>query len=343
MLLNYSLKTFTKMSYIKALDFAKFDSLNRPNYTPIMTHVILGAGGAIGNALTQELIRNKQRVKLVSRHNIALDGTKHAKADLLNYHDTEQAIMGADVVYLCVGLPYDTKIWKEQWPIIIQNTLNACKKVQAKLIFFDNVYMYGKVNGAMTENTPYNPCSKKGEVRAQIAEMIDAEYQKNDLHVISARAADLYGPFIQQNSVPFTMAIDKALKHKTMQWLLNTNKLHAYSYTLDCAKALYLLSSNDQYFNQTWHLPTQNKGITGKEFITEIADVLSIKNRCQIVSKWMIKLASPFNPILKELNEMLYQYQNDYIFDSSKFEAAFHFSPTPYDDGIRETIEFLQG
>ncbi len=90
------------------------------------------------------------------------------KADLLNYDETEKAVAGSKIVYLMAGLKYDARVWRQQWPVIMRNTIDACKKHQAKLVFFDNVYAYGLVKGPMTEETPYNPVSKKGEVRAAL-------------------------------------------------------------------------------------------------------------------------------------------------------------------------------
>jgi len=133
-----------------------------------MRHTILGAGGSIGNALTYELLRANKKVRLVSRSNYSISGTESFKADITSYEETLQSVKNSDIVYLCVGLPYDSKIWSELWPKIMQHSIDACKRANAKLIFFDNVYMYGKVPGKMTEATPYNPCSRKGEIRAKM-------------------------------------------------------------------------------------------------------------------------------------------------------------------------------
>jgi nucleoside-diphosphate-sugar epimerase len=56
----------------------------------------------------------------------------------------------------------------------------------------------------------------------------------------------------------------------------------------------------------------------------------------------MIKIVGFFVPLVKEIYEMLYQNEADYIFDSSKFEKAFNFTPTPYQAGIKTTIEFYK-
>ena len=108
-------------------------------------------------------------------------------ADLTNAAQTEEAVKGSSVVVLCPGLPYDIRIWNKQWPVIMNNTINACKKNNAKLIFFDNVYMLGKVTGAMTETTPYHPVSKKGELRAKLAIQLMDEVKAGNLTAMIAQ------------------------------------------------------------------------------------------------------------------------------------------------------------
>src|SRR6185369_3593701 len=124
-------------------------------------------------------------------------GGESFAADLADREQTIRAVAGSSVVHLVVGLKYDFRVWQELWPRIMANTIEACKRAQAKLMFFDNVYMYGKVNGAMTEETPYAPCSKKGEIRAKIATTLMNEVKAGNLSAMIARAADFYGPRIE--------------------------------------------------------------------------------------------------------------------------------------------------
>src|SRR3569833_3112972 len=158
-------------------------------------HTILGAGGAVANAITRELINNNDTVRLVSRKPVEFDSKNVSwqKADLLNYDELLAASKGSSVIYLTAGLVYDKKIWAEQWPVIMQNFINLGKETGARLIFFDNVYSYGLVNGPMLETTPYNPSSKKGEVRAKLATQLMDEARAGSIKATIARGADFYG------------------------------------------------------------------------------------------------------------------------------------------------------
>ena len=133
-------------------------------------HTILGAGGAIGTQLAVALAHAGQQVRLVGRNpRLVAGATEVVSADVSDLDQTIRAVAGSTVVHLVVGLKYDHRIWGELWPRIMQNAIEACKRAHARLIFFDNVYMYGKVDGRMTEETPFNPWSRKGEIRARIA------------------------------------------------------------------------------------------------------------------------------------------------------------------------------
>ena len=147
---------------------------------------ILGAGGAIGSELVKELIARNEPIRLVSRNPKPVPGAAEAvAADLSNLDDTVKALAGSRVAFLLVGLKYDITVWRALWPRIMRNAIEAAKSGNARLVFFDNVYMYGKVEGAMTEQTPFRPCSKKGEIRAQIATMLlkrDEDGQPHGTH-----------------------------------------------------------------------------------------------------------------------------------------------------------------
>ena len=154
-------------------------------------HTILGAGGTIANELVKELTGNHEPFRLVGRNpKPAGSASELKRADLTDAASVKEAIAGSEIVYLLAGLTYNIKIWQEQWPRIMTNVIEGCKAAKAKLIFFDNVYSYGLVKGPMTEATPYQPCSKKGEVRAAIANQLLQETKAGNLQAMIARCAD---------------------------------------------------------------------------------------------------------------------------------------------------------
>lgn len=298
-------------------------------------HTILGAGGAVANEVVKELRRNNAQYQLVSRKPKPAGGERWIPADLLDAQAVKDAVKGSSVVYLVAGLKYDIRVWQEQWPRIMTNTIEACKTANAKLIFFDNVYAYGLVRGAMTESTPYNPSSKKGEVRARIAKQLIEETQRGNLQALIARAADFYGPRYEK-SVIGVMAFDRLAKGGSAMLIMSDKTVHSYTYTPDIGKALYILAQNDSSFNQVWHLPTAPNPLTGKQFVEQIAAAFGVKPRYNVLGKFMMSMLGIFNHDIKEVVEMLYQNEFDYIFDSSKFEKTFGATATLYEVGIKE-------
>ena len=295
---------------------------------------ILGAGGAIGIPLAKELIKYADRIRLVGRNPQKVTSTDELfKADLTNQAQTLGAVKGSDIVYLVAGLKYDINVWLEQWPSIMKNVINACIEQKANLVFLDNVYMYGKVTGPMTEDTPFNPCSRKGEIRARIAEMLIEEYQKKNLNGVIVRAADFYGPAVK-TSVFNMLVIDRLKKGQSANWLVNDKVKHTFTYTPDAAAVTALIGNTPEAYNQTWHLPSDKNALTGEEFVRLTAEIIGAKPKWSVLKKWQLQLVGLFNPVVKESMEMLYQSEFEYIFDSSKFENYFKIKSTSYKDGI---------
>ncbi len=308
----------------------------------IKTYTILGDGGSKGNRLDQSLLAESKHVRLVSRRSFSMPGTETVKADLMSFPETVKAVKGSDVVFLCAGLPYNIDVWEDRWPRIMDHVIEACIKENALLIFFDNVYMYGKVDGKMIESTPYKPCSKKGEVRAKIALHLEEEMANKNIRAIIARAADLYGPHATQNSILYQLVIKNLLNSKKAQWMGDLNQPHTFTYTKDCAEALVLLANTSRATNQVWHLPSSNPGLTGNQWIKLVAGEVGADAKSFLLPKWSIKMAGLFSRMIAESYEMLYQMEYNYHFDSTKFETYFKFQPTSYEQGIRETLAYLK-
>jgi nucleoside-diphosphate-sugar epimerase len=300
-------------------------------------HTILGAGGVIGTELVKDLASKRQSIRLVARKPRSTTGVAQVvTADVSDLDQTISAVSGSSVVYLLVGLKYDTNVWRALWPRIMRNAIEACKRANAKLIFFDNVYMYGKVSGPMTEETPFNPVSRKGEIRAQVATMLLEEMKGGGVQGLIARSADFYGPGAR-TSVANILVFDKLAKREKASWLVNDSVPHSFTFTPDAARSLVVLGSSEASWNQTWHLPTAVSPPAGSEFIRLTAAQFDVEPHHRVMTPLMLKLVGVFNSDVRELGEMLYQYDSPYVFDSTKFTKAFGFGPTPYADGIKET------
>lgn len=303
---------------------------------------ILGSTGVIGKELARVLPRYTNKIRLVSRSPKKVnEGDELVSANLLNSEEILKAVEGSEVVYLTAGLKYNIKVWRRDWPVIMKNVIVACKKNNSKFVFFDNVYSYGKVDGWMTEESPVKPDSEKGKVRAKLNEMIMNEVEQGKLNAIIAKAADFYGPDTPLSFVNI-MVFENYKKGKKAQWMIDVNKKHSFTYTPDAAKGTAILGNTESAYNQIWHLPTNRNVLTGKEFIELAAKAMGVEPKYMVVKKWMLSMLGLFNKVIKENNEMLYQNDSDYLFDSTKFEKAFNFEPISYKEGIFNTADSLQ-
>jgi nucleoside-diphosphate-sugar epimerase len=165
---------------------------------------ILGAGGPIGSELIKELIARNEPVRLVSRRPKLVPGAAEVvAADLSILGGALNGVSGCRIAFLLVGPKYDLRVWRELCPRVMRNAIEAAKRSHARLVFFDNVYMYDRVDGVMTEETPFRPCSRKVEVRAEIATMLLNEIGSGNLTALIARSADFYGPRARTGSPTF--------------------------------------------------------------------------------------------------------------------------------------------
>lgn len=304
---------------------------------------ILGANGAIGTELAKSLKEYTDQVKLVSRSPRKVnDGDMLHAADLTNRQEVFSAVAGSEVVYLTVGFHYDLKTWREQWPPLMKNVLDACERYETKLVFFDNVYAIGsEYISRITEASPISPTSEKGKVRAEVDEMLLKAVDQERVDALIARSADFFSP-MKDKSMMMVMVYDNLVKGKRAQWLCNAKAKHSMTYCPDAAKGTALLGNTTTAYNQIWNLPTDENALTGKEWIELFAAELGTSAKHMVLPAWGIKLLGKFMPIMKELHEMSYQFASDYIFDSSKFTKTFNYTPTTNQEAVRQTVAALK-
>lgn len=303
-------------------------------------HTILGSGGAIGIPLAKELTRYTDKIRLVSRTPQKVNASDELHSlDVYDLSKIEAAIAGSEVVYVTIGFAYNLHVWQQTWPVFLQEVIKACKRHKARLVFFDNIYMYDRsALSFMTEESPINAPSKKGLVRQQLHEMIMQEVEKGELTALIARAADFYGPD-NRNSAFNMMILDNLLKGKKAQAMGDIHAVHTYTYTPDAARATALLGNTKDAFNQVWHVPTTKERLTALQWIELAAAAAGVKPAYQVAPLWLLRILGIFIPVMRELPEMMYQYESDYIFDSSKFEKRFGIYATAPAEGIRMTLQ----
>jgi len=304
---------------------------------------ILGSGGSIGTELARELKKYTDAIKLVSRNPAKVNDTDilHS-ADLSDAMQIDEAVQGSEICYVTLGFDYNIKVWKEKWLPFMTSVVEACIKHSSKLVFFDNVYAIGgnHVNH-ITEDSPISPSSKKGEVRAAVDKLILDRVEEGSLQAIIARAPDFFGPEKKQNSLLLNLVYDNLAKGKAAQWFCNADVVHTMGYTPDLARGTAILGNSGDAYNQVWNLPVDMNALTGREWVELFAGEMKARNKIQVLPLWALRLLGLFVPILREMPEMMYQFDRPYHFDCTKFNNKFNYKATSNQEAARQTIARL--
>lgn len=297
---------------------------------------ILGANGQIAEELARELHKNyTSDIRLVSRTPKKVNEEDNLfPANLLDLQATHKAVAGSQIAYLTVGLPMNSQMWVEQFPIMMKNVIEACQKHQCKLVFFDNTYMYDKTTVHQTEESPFAPVGQKSTVRAQIASMLLSEMKQGRIDAVICRAPEFYGPSKTQ-SLTNSFIFDSIKQNKKLKVPVKDNTLRTLIWTPDASRSMALIGNTPDAFNQTWHLPCDDNRLTYEQLITQVSKIYGREFSYLVLKMWMLRLGGIVNKQLKELQELLPRYAYDNIFSSEKFKQRFpDFKITSYEEGI---------
>jgi nucleoside-diphosphate-sugar epimerase len=303
-------------------------------------HVIFGSG-PIGRAVMSELLSQGHRVRMVNRQasiNVP-ESVELLHGDATNPEYTREACNGAVVVYNCTNPPY-TK-WPEMFPPLQTGILEGAASAGAKLISMENVYMYGPTGGKpLTEDLPYAATTRKGRVRAQMARDLLAAHQSGKVRVAIGRASDFFGPYALASTAGDRMFLPP-LSGKAVQVVGNPDLLHTYTYVADIGKGLVTLGERDEALGRAWHLPSAQT-ITTRQFIEMIFAETGYPARVQAIPNLLLKTLAVFNPMMREVAEMLYEFEEPFIVDDTRFVQSFGNNATPLHDAISATVEWFR-
>ncbi|MGH8730342.1 MAG: NAD-dependent epimerase/dehydratase family protein [Burkholderiales bacterium] len=304
-------------------------------------HVVFGTG-PLGLAVMRDLRRRGRSVRMINRSSrvkFAKDPqTEVGGANAVDPAQAREVCEGAAVVYHCVGLPYSR--WTE-FPAIAAGIVEGAVAAGAKLVYGDNLYMYGAVDGAMTEERPYAATTKKGRIRAAIARSLLDAHQAGRVRVAIGRGSDFFGPFATDAAMMGSRVFGRALAGKSAQVVGDPDRLHSFTFIDDFGKALVTLGEREEALGRAWHVPSP-PAMTTRQFVEAIYRTLGKPVKMSRAPRLAVALAGLFDANARELKEMLYQFERDFVMDSSRFEKTFGMAPTPQHEAIRQTLEWYR-
>ncbi len=303
-------------------------------------HVIFGTG-PVGLAVMSELVAKGKKVRMVSRSGRAEvpEAVELHAGDASELEVTRGMCQGAAVVYNCANPPYHK--WLELFPDLQNGILVGAATSGAKLVSMENLYMYGLTRGKpLTEERPYDATTRKGMIRARMAEELMSAHESGRVRAVSARASDFFGPGARLSAMG-ERVFYPALAGKKVQVLGNPDMPHTMTYVPDIGRALVLLGERDEALGQTWHIPSP-KTVSTREFVEMVYNEAGHKPKIRAVPGILIKLLGKFNPVMKELIEMLYLFEEPLVMEHSKFEQSFDFQATPLETAVKATVDWFR-
>lgn len=304
--------------------------------------IVLGASGAMGYAIVNELAERNIEVCAFARNRKKLEklfgrseNIQIAAGDALNKNELAKAVEGCELVFHSINIPYQE--WAEKLLPIMRNVLEVVKENQAKLALVDNIYAYGRSNfGKVKETAPKQPHTKKGKLRLEQIEMI----RNSGVPYVIAHFPDFYGPNAEGTMIGTTLP--NVLRNKTAIYVGCQKKAREHIFTIDGAKAIVNLAITEKAYGQEWNIPAYGP-ITGEELIRLLREMTGFEKKVITIRKWMIQLLGLFNPFMHEFAEMYYLTEEPVVLDGSKYEREIGPLPrTPYEEGLKNTIDWMK-
>ncbi len=304
-------------------------------------HVIIGAGPS-GRGVAERLHADGRRVRVVTRSGRAdvPAGVEVVAADVAELASARRACDGAEVVFACIGLPTYTT-WNEVWPAMMAGLLAGAEFAGARLVFADDLYMYGPVDGPLTEDLPLSDHGKKPALRSRLTRMWQRAHAEGRVRVAAVRPSDFYGPGVRLSALG-DVVVGRAVAGKTANVLGKPSAPHTFAYMPDVVRALVTIAdAADDAYGQAWHVPSA-PALPMRELVARVYRELGRRPKMRVASHGLLWLAGLFDGDMRELRELLYQWTKPYVVDHSKFAARFWGDYTPLEAGIPETVRWFR-
>jgi nucleoside-diphosphate-sugar epimerase len=304
-------------------------------------HVVFGTG-PVGTSVMEALMqRGRCRVRMVNRSGRASvpEGVEVVGGDATHEAFAREVSQGASVVYFALNPPYNK--WPELFPPLQAGVLEGAAAAGAKLVVMENLYMYGPTDGRpLTEDLPYAPNTRKGTIRARMSKELLGAHSSGKVRVAIGRASDYFGPHVLVSAAG-EQVFGRAVEGKSAQVAGDPNQPHTYTYAPDVGRGLVILGEREEALGQAWHLPSPET-LTTRQFVEMIFEEVGKPARIQAAPKILLRAMGLFNPGMREMIEMLYEFEEPFVVDDSRFERAFGEHATPLREAIKRTVRWYR-
>src|SRR5919106_562929 len=304
-------------------------------------HVVFGTG-PVGTSVMEALMqRGRCRVRMVNRSGRASvpECVEVVGGDATHEAFAREVSQGASVVYFALNPPYNK--WPELFPPLQAGVLEGAASAGAKLVTMENLYMYGPTDGRpLTEDLPYAPNTRKGRVRAMMSEELMEAHTSGKVRIAIGRASDYFGPRVLASAAG-EQVFGRAVEGKSAQVAGDPDQPHTYTYAPDIGSGLVILGEREEALGQAWHLPSPET-LTTREFVEMIFEEVGKPTRIQAAPKILLRAMGLFDPGMREMIEMLYEFEEPFVVDDSRFEREFGEQATPLREAIQRTVRWYR-
>jgi nucleoside-diphosphate-sugar epimerase len=312
------------------------------------TALVIGATGSFGGAVMCEMLERGWEIRAMvrnvekARERIGeRAGLEFVAGDALKLRDMREAAVGCGCIVYGFNVPY------EKWdPLALRAAEILCEvaaRQQALVLFPGNVYGLGPdYEAPLAEDASRRAPTRKGEIRNEIEAMLGeatrAEADGHGARAIVIRCGDFFGP---TSEAWLDQIVQKALKGGPIRYPGPGGVLHEWAYLPDVARVAVELAERDFELDAFEVFHFEGYHVDRDELAAAIRTALGDPaRRVKNFPWWLIRLASPFAPFLRELLEMRYLWQEPVRLDGSKLRAFLGgYRVTPLDEAIGATLQ----
>ena len=297
--------------------------------------IVVFGYGVVGEAVTHALIKHGRAVRVVQRTlpvNLCA-GASFQPCDVLDAEAVARAVDGADQIIMAIGFPYHRAVWQAAWPRAMHNLIAACERFGTRMVFVDNLYMYGPQTTPLHEDMPL---TTQPAIRAEVTRIWMAAQAAGRVKVAALRASDFYGIGCGELSQFGDRGFGALAKGAAATLIVPPDLPHDVTYIPDIARAVAtLLDAPDDAFGHAWHVP--NAPIrTPRDILAMGAKALNVALKIKALPLWMLPMLGVFMPVMREVADIRHQIDRAYHVDTQKFGGRFWSNATPFEVGVRD-------
>lgn len=308
----------------------------------ISSHVVVGAG-VIGSGVARRLADAGASVRLVTRSGSGPEhpGVERVAADASDAARLGELAAGAVAIVNCANPPYPK--WADQWPALAASMIGAAESSGARLVTMSNLYGYAAGTSPMRAADELDPPTRKGAIRAGTWHQALAAHEAGRIRMTEVRASDFIGPGVGANGHVGDRFVARLLAGKSVSVLGRSDVEHSWTYVDDVVTTLLAVAGDDRALGRAWHVPT-GAPLTVEQLVAEFAVAAGVDPvKIKTIPTALLRFVGVFSPTVRELPEMVYQFDRPFVIDASDTAAAFGIEPTPLSEQVRATIESYRG